>query len=77
MVKNFRNLYALVYLVVLMAWLAVICFYLLPTILAMPEGLDPMMALVAGLGIGGITQFLIVVGTLVYQFYFRKKVEGE
>lgn len=77
MIKNFRNLYALVYLVVLMTWLAVVCFYLLPAILAMPEGLDPMMALVAGLGIGGVTQFLIVIGTLIYQFYFRKKVEGE
>jgi len=53
-------------------WLAVVLFYVLPLALTMPEGLDPMMALVAGLGIGGVTQFFIVIGTLIYQFYYRK-----
>jgi len=77
MIKNFRNLLALVYIGVFMLWLGVVCFFLLPRIMAMPESLDPMMALVAGLGIGGITQFFVVVGTLIFQFYFRKKVEGE
>ena len=77
MIKNFRNLLALVYLGVFLIWLAVVCFFLLPTIIGQPEGLDPMMALVAGLGIGGITQFLIVIGTLIFQFYFRRTQEGE
>jgi len=76
-IKNFRDLLALVYLGVFLSWLAVVCFFLLPTIMGQPEGLDPMMALIAGLGIGGVTQFLIVVGTLIFQFYFRKAVEGE
>ncbi len=71
-IKNFRNLFALVYLGVFILWLAVVCLVLLPMVLKAPDGLDPMMALVAGLGIGGVTQFFIVVGTLIYQFYFRK-----
>ena len=77
MIRNFRNLLALVYVGVFLLWLAVICFYILPLVLAMPEGVDPMMALVAGLGVGGVTQFFIVVGTLIYQFYFRRAQEGE
>ena len=77
MIRNFRNLLALVYLGVFMLWLGVTCFYLLPAIIAMPEGLDPMLSLVAGLGIGGVTQFFIVIGTLIFQFYFRKKEEAE
>jgi len=77
MIKNFRNLLALVYLGVFLLWLIVVCFFLLPLIMGQPEGLDPMMGLIAGLGIGGVTQFLIVVGTLIFQFYFRKKPESE
>ncbi len=77
MIKNFRNLLALVYLAVLLIWLAVVCFVLLPTVMAMPEGLDPMLSMVAGLGVGGITQFFILIGTLIFQFYFRKTQEGE
>ena len=73
MIKNFRNLLALIYLGVFMLWLATACFVLLPMIVAMPEGLDPMLGLVSGLGIGGVTQFFIVIGTLIFQFYFRKK----
>ena len=75
MIKNFRNLLALIYLGVFILWLGIVCFFLLPKIVAMPEGLDPMMALVAGLGIGGVTQFFIVIGTLIFQFYFRKSGE--
>jgi len=75
--KNFRDWLALAYLGVLMLWLATIVFVLLPIVLAMPEGLDPMMALVAGLGIGGVTQFFIVIGTLIFQFYFRRTQGGE
>ena len=74
--KNFRDYLALTYLVVLMLWLATICFILLPIVLAMPEGLDPMLSFAGGLGIGGVTQFFIVIGTLIFQFYFRKKGEG-
>lgn len=76
MLKNFRDLLGLVYIGVLLLWLAVVIFFILPLVASIPESVDPMMALVAGLGIGGITQFFIVVGTLVFQFYFRKK-EGE
>ena len=72
MIKNFRNLLALVYLGVLVIWLAIVIFFILPLVISMPESVDPMMALVAGLGVGGVTQFLIVVGTLIFQFYFRK-----
>ena len=72
MIKNFRNLLALIYLSVFLVWLAMVCFYLLPVIMVRPESLDPVMALVAGLGIGGVTQFFIVIGTLIFQFYFRK-----
>lgn len=72
MFKNFRNVMALIYVAAFMAWLAVACFVLLPLVLATPEGLDPVLGLVAGLGVGGVTQFFIVIGTLIYQFYFRK-----
>lgn len=77
MIMTFRNWLAIAYLVVFIAWLAAVCFFLLPLILAVPEGLDPMLSLVAGLGIGGVTQFFIIVGTLIFQFYFRKAPEGE
>ncbi len=72
MIKNFRNLLALVYFGIFMFWLMVVCFFVLPAIVSSPESLDPAMALVAGLGIGGVTQFFIVVGTIIAQFYFRK-----
>jgi len=75
MLKNFRDLLVLVFLGVFLAWLGIVCFFLLPAIINQPEGLDPMMALVAGLGVGGVTQFLIVIGTLIFQFYFRKSQE--
>jgi len=35
--------------------------------------LDPMMTLVAGLGVGVITEFFIMALTLSWQFWFRKK----
>jgi len=74
--KNFRDALALVYFVVLLLWLAIVCVYILPNIVIYPDALDPTLALIAGLGIGGVTQFLIVIGTLVFQFYFRKKEGG-
>lgn len=70
---HFRDIFALVYILILCLWLALVAFFLFPMIISQPESLDPVLALVAGLGIGGITQFFIVVGTLVFQFYFRKK----
>ena len=69
-IKNFRNLLALVLLGVFCGWLALIAFWLLPMITA--EQLDPMMSLIAGLGIGGVTNALLVLITLTIQFYFRK-----
>jgi len=72
MITKFRDLLALVYIGVVVLWLAVVLFFALPLIINTPASVDPMMALVTGLGIGGITQFLIVIGTLVFQFYFRK-----
>ena len=80
MLKKFNDLLALVYIGVLLIWLGVVCFFLLPLVIGIPESVDPMMALVAGLGIGGITQFFIVIGTLIAQYYWRKKPptgEGE
>lgn len=70
MVKNFRNLLALVMLAIFCGWLALIAFWLLPMVTT--EKLDPMMGLVAGLGIGGVTNALLVLITLIIQFHFRK-----
>lgn len=72
LMTNFRDFLALVYLLAFAGWLVVVCLVLLPIVLSQPEGLDPMLSLVAGLGIGGVTQFFIVIGTLIFQFYFRK-----
>ena len=77
MIKNFRNLLALVYVGTFMLWLGVVCLVLLPLITIQPESLDPVMAFVAGLGIGGVTQFFIEIGTLIFQFYYRKAPDGE
>ena len=35
--------------------------------------LDPMLTLVAGLGVGVITEFFLVALTLSWQYWFRKK----
>lgn len=74
-IENFRNLLALVLLAVFCGWLALIAFWFVPKITA--EQLDPMMTLVAGLGIGGVTNALLVLITLVVQFYFRRAQVGE
>ena len=37
--------------------------------------LDPMMTLVAGLGVGVITEFFLMALTLSWQYWFRKKTE--
>ena len=77
MLKTFRDILALVYIAVLLLWLALVSFFLLPVVLSAPDSLDPVLALVAGLGIGGVTQFFIVIGTLIFQFYFRKATSSE
>ena len=71
MSKNFRNILALVIVGVFCGWLALIAFWFVPMIKA--EQLDPMISLIAGLGIGGVTNALLVLLALVVQFYFRKK----
>ena len=60
-----------------MLWLAAILFCLMPRLCESPESLDPMMALVTGMGIGGVTQLFAVLLTLSWQFFFRKKGQGE
>jgi len=56
-----------------LAWLAVVFVYLLPKVLANPSAIDPMMSLLSGLGIGGITQFFIAMLTISWYFFFRKR----
>ena len=70
MIKNFRDLYALVLLSVFCGWLALVAFWFVPAMTT--ERIDPMLALIAGLGIGGVTNALLVLITLVTQFYHRK-----
>lgn len=70
-----RFVLLLVMLAIFSSWLALIAFWFVPMITA--EQLDPMMSLIAGLGIGGVTNSFIVLLTLSWQFYFRKKEESE
>lgn len=58
-----------------LAWIAAAIFYLMPKVLDSPAAIDPMMALIAGLGFGSITQLFAVLITLSWQFYFRKAGE--
>ena len=71
-----RHYLFLAMLVVFVAWLGVIFGWLLPTALKKPETIEPMMALVTGLGVGGITQFFILLLKDAWQFFFRKKDTG-
>jgi len=64
---------ALVMLGLFFAWLLLAAFWFVPLITKGPENIDPMMAMVAGLGIGGVTNSFIVLITLSWQYYFRKK----
>ncbi len=77
MFKNFRDLFAIIYIALFVFWLLIVCLFLLPKVISSPEAIDPMTALITGMGIGGVTQFLIVIGTLVYQFYYRKMPDSE
>jgi H+/Cl- antiporter ClcA len=55
------------------AWLAIIFVYLMPKVLQKPDVIDPMMALLAGLGVGGVSQFFMLLLKDGWQFFFRKK----
>lgn len=67
----------IVMLAVFVAWLGVIFTLLLPVALQNPDTVDPMLTLLAGLGVGGISQFFILLLKDGWQFYFRKKQASE
>lgn len=71
-----RFVLLLVMLAIFCSWLCMVGFWFVPMITT-AEQLDPMMSLIAGLGIGGVTNSFIVLLTLSWQFYFRKKEESE
>lgn len=66
-----RFILLLTMLLVFCGWLALVAFWFVPMMTG--ENFDPMMNLIAGLGIGGVTNFFIVLLTLSWQYYFRKK----
>jgi len=68
-----RHVLFLAMLGVFVAWLGVIFGWLLPTALKTPENIEPMLLLVTGLGVGGVTQFFILLLKDGWQFYFRKR----
>lgn len=68
-----RHILFLTMLGVFVAWLGVIFGWLLPTALKKPETIEPMLALVTGLGVGSVTQFFILLLKDGWQFFFRKK----
>ena len=69
---NQRNLfYAL--LGVFAGWLAIIFLYLLPKVVEKPDIINPMMALLGGLGVGAVSQFFMLLLKDGWQFFFRKK----
>lgn len=70
-----RFVFLMVMLGVFCGWLSMIAFWFVP-LLTSSELLDPMMTLIAGLGIGGVTNSFIVLLTLSWQYYFRKKEES-
>jgi len=65
----------LVMLGIFCGWLALIAFWFVP-LLTSSELLDPMMTLVAGFGIGSVTGSFIILITLSWNFYFRKKEDS-
>lgn len=72
-----RFILFIVMLAVFVAWIGVVFVWLLPIVLENPDTIDPMLTLIAGLGVGGISQFFILVLKDGWQFYFRKKPQGE
>ena len=71
-----RFILLLFMLAIFSGWLCMVAFWFAPMITSQQQ-LDPMMSLIAGLGIGGVTNSFIVLITLSWQFYFRKKEESE
>jgi len=57
---------------VFLVWLVIIFIYLLPKVIEKPTIIDPMMALLAGLGVGGVSQFFMLLLKDGWQFFFRK-----
>lgn len=70
--KDRRVLLFLVMLVIFVGWLGAIVFWVFPYIADRIGSADPMMALVTGLGVGGVTQFFMLVLKDGWQFFFRK-----
>jgi len=68
-----RHVLFLAMLGVFVAWLGIIFGWLLPLALKTPENIEPMLLLVTGLGVGGVTQFFILLLKDGWQFYFRKR----
>jgi len=72
MYRDRRVALYLVMMVAFVLWLAAIIFWIFPYAVRNIKDLDPMMGLIAGLGIGGITQFFLQVLLLGWNFYYRK-----
>jgi len=71
-----RLLLALVTFLIFCGWLALVAFWYIPLMaqwLLVGTSADTMMSVVSAFGIGGVTNFFIVILTLELQFYFRKK----
>lgn len=72
--KKERLFYVLLGVFVL--WLVAILFWIAPSLWLFPEAADPTMQVISALGVGSITQALIVLLTLSWQYWFRKKPSG-
>jgi len=71
-----RLLLVLVTLLIFCGWLALVAFWYIPLMAQWLLGgtsVDLMLAVISAFGIGGVTNFFIVILTLELQFYFRKK----
>jgi H+/Cl- antiporter ClcA len=60
-----------------LAFIAMGVFYLMPKVLENPTSIDPMMALLTGLGFGAVAQFYMLLLKDAWQFFFRKKQKDE
>ncbi len=71
-----RLLLLLVMLAIFCGWLALVAFWYVPQMaqwLTSGQSIDTFLAVISALGVGGVTQFFIVLITISWQFYFRKK----
>ena len=77
MSERSRLVLFLVFLGSFVFWLAALIFYVFPMLVGGIKAgtLDVLMGIVAGLGVGSITQFFIMALTLAWQFYWRKAQE--